>query len=143
MIPFDLKIYSWVYETLYWLPIVPLLAFLPIAVLIREKRRIWKFLLMISVPLLVFAFQLGILWCGFHYRMELRDRWGTETIGGIQAVNIRRMPPEIAAEYARHDYHPRERDLKAATAGALVLLPVLLLLEFLFFAMLTKKPGTR
>ena len=36
---------------------------------------------------------------------------------GSGATNINLMPPEIGAEYAEHDYHPRFRDVKAGIVG--------------------------
>ena len=56
--------------------------------------------------------------------MELRDRWGRDSLGN---VNINLMPPNIRREYAKHDYHPRERNLK----GAIIQIPALAILMFL------------
>jgi hypothetical protein len=35
------------------------------------------------------------------------------------------MPDEISTEYAKHNYHPRYRDLKAMVLGTIVITPSL------------------
>ena len=75
-------------------------------------------------PLVFGALNFCVTWCGFHYRMELRDRWGKYRGN----VNIDLMPPNIRREYAKHDYHPRERNVK----GAVIQIPVLAVVMLLF-----------
>ena len=53
--------------------------------------------------------------------MGLYDRFA-KTSQGWHNINV--MPPEVRAEYEKHDSHPRARDLTAQTAACIVLLPV-------------------
>ena len=98
--------------------------------MIRLNRRFWLWLLI--WPCLIGPMQIGFTWCGFHCRMELRDRYARTGSGWTDdfsrgPVDISKMPPEVRAEYAKHNYHPRARDLKAQTAGCIVMLPFLYL----------------
>ena len=129
MIPFELKIFSIIYECGRWL--TPVLAFAwffyALLMMIRLNRRFWWWLAVLSLVILPLG--IGFTLCGWHYRMELRDRYARDKNGWTDPftkypVNIRKMPPEILAEYAKHDYHPRARDMKAQTALGIVLLPV-------------------
>ena len=74
MIPFELKIYSIVYECGSWLTLILAFAWLVYALLlmIRLARRFWWWLAVLSVVIL--PLNVGFTWCGWHYRMELRDR---------------------------------------------------------------------
>ena len=121
MIPFALKIFSIIYECGRWL--TPVLAFAwffyALLLMIRLDRRFWWWLAVLS--LVVLPLGIGITWCGFHYRMELYDRFAKTPQGWH---DIRVMPPEARAEYEKHDSHPRTRDLTAQTAACIVLLPV-------------------
>ena len=129
MIPFELKIFSIIYECGRWM--TPVLAFAwffyALLLMIRLNRRFWLWLLI--WPCLIGPMQIGFTWCGFHYRMELRDRYARTGSGWTDdfsrgPVDISKMPPEVRAEYAKHNYHPRARDLTAQTVACIVLLPV-------------------
>ena len=117
MIPFELKIYSIVYECGSRLTLILAFAWLVYALLlmIRLNRRFWWWLAVLSLAIL--PLNVGFTWCGWHYRMELRDRYAVDEHGWM---NIYRMPPEVHAEYAKHDYRPRYRDVR----GLRFLLPV-------------------
>ena len=121
MIPFELKIYSIVYECGSWLTLILVFAWLVYALLlmIRLNRRFWWWLAVLSVVIL--PLNVGFTWCGWHYRMELRDRYAVDEHGWM---NIYRMPPEVHAEYAKHDYRPRCRDVMGAAVWCVLLLPV-------------------
>ena len=132
MIPFELKIFNIIYECGRW--VTPVLAFVwffyALLLMIRLDRRFWWWLLI--WPCIIGPIQIGFTWCGFHYRMELRDRYARTSSGWTDdfsrgPVDISKMPPEVRAEYAKHNYHPRARDLKAQTAGCIVMLPFLYL----------------
>ena len=123
-IPFELSIFSWIYETGRWIVLALLLAGLLCSFILPLWRKPVLLLFCVIFPLVFGALNFGVTWCGFHYRMELRDRWGKYRGN----VNIDRMPPEIRREYAKHDYHPRERNLK----GAIIQIPVLAVLMLLF-----------
>ena len=121
MIPFALKIFSIIYECGRWL--TPVLAFAwffyALLLMIRLDRRFWWWLAVLSLVILPLG--IGFTWCGFHYRMGLYDRFA-KTSQGWHNINV--MPPEVRAEYEKHDSHPRARDLTAQTAACIVLLPV-------------------
>ena len=121
MIPFELKIYSIVYEYGGRLTLILAFAWLVYALLlmIRLDRRFWWWLAVLSVVIL--PLNVGFTWCGWHYRMELRDRYAVDEHGWM---NIYRMPPEVHAEYAKHDYRPRYRDVMGAAVWCVLLLPV-------------------
>ena len=128
VIPFELKIFSFICEVGQWVTPVLGLAWFGYALwlMIRRNRRFWLWLLVF--PCVILPLNIGSTWCGWHYRMELRDRYARDKTGWTDSfakypVNIRKMPPAILAEYAKHDYHPRFRDIKAQIVGCIVMLP--------------------
>lgn len=112
----------------------------------------------VVAAVLFWGLQTGCLYCGWRYRMELRDRYATspevarqvaaagfswiycEAYAAGGDVRLSRMPPEIRAEYAKRDYHPRFRDLKAMLAA---FIPSVAILVFLQWAVLTLVRGRR
>ena len=123
-IPFELSIFSWIYEIGRWVVLTLLVAGLLFCFFLPLWRKPVLLIFCVIFPILFGAVNFCVTWCGFHYRMELRDRWGKDSLGN---VNISLMPPEIRREYAKHDYHPRKRNLK----GAIVQIPALAVLMFL------------
>ena len=122
MIPFELKIFSCIYECGRILTLILSAAwfFYALLLMIRLNRRFWWWLLI--WPCIIGPMQIGFTWCGFHYRMELYNQFARTPQGWH---NISAMPPDIRAEYAKHDYHPpRARDLKAQTVACIVFLPL-------------------
>ncbi|MBQ9336270.1 MAG: hypothetical protein IJS14_03105 [Lentisphaeria bacterium] len=131
-IPFELSIFSWIYEIGRWIVLTLLLAGLLCCFILPLWRKPVLLLFCVIFPLVFGAINFGVTWCGFHYRMELRDRYARDKSGWTDSftkypVNINLMPPEIRREYAKHDYHPRRRNL----TGAVVAIPVLSMLMFL------------
>ena len=129
MIPFELKIFNIICESGPWIISILEFAwfFYALLLMIRLNRRFWLWLLIF--PCVILPLGIGFTWCGFHYRMELRDRYARDSRGwkdhwGKYPVNINKMPPDIRAEYAKHDYHPRARDMKAQTVACIVFLPL-------------------
>ena len=124
MIPFELKIFSYIYEYGSWLALILSAAwfFYALLLMIRLNRRFWLWLLI--WPCIIGPMQIGFTWCGFHYRMELYDRFA-RTPQGWHNINV--MPPEPRAEYAKHDYHPRERNVYGGIVGCILILPFLYL----------------
>ena len=124
MIPEDLKIFSLIYEYRFWL-IIPLLIFWLMGgfyFLFRLKKVFFLWLLIF--PVVIQPLNIAATWCGWHYRMELRERFAGDDRGWTDPytavpININRMPPEIRAEYAKHNYHPRYRDMKVMTVGTI------------------------
>ena len=129
-IPDDLKIFSFIYEYRLWvlLPLVILWAVGGFYLLFRLKKLFFLWLLIF--PLVLQPLNLAATWCGWHYRMELYDRFA-KTIHGWHDIDC--MPPTIRAEYAKHNYHPRYRDLKAMAVGTIVITPILYALGGLTF----------
>jgi hypothetical protein len=130
---FSLTIFRWLYD-LRWAVTVPMTAIWLLVgswLLWRRSRRF--FLWLAVLPLFILPLSMGMTWCGWHYRMELRQRYATLP-DDSDAYDIDRMPPKIRAEYARNDYHPRLRDIKAQAVSTIALTPILYIAGFLLFA---------
>ena len=122
LIPEDLKIFTFIYEYHSWL-IIPLLILWfsgSVFWIIRLKKIFFLWLLIF--PLFIQPLNITAVWCGWHYRMEIYKRFAKSPYGGH---DIDRMPPEIRAEYAKHNYRPRFRDIKAMVAGTILITPLL------------------
>ena len=119
-IPLQLRIFNIIYECRMWVLIPLAIAWFTYAVLLLRQRKKIFFLWLLALPLLIMPATIATTWCGWHYRMELRDRFAPDG-------TINRMPPAIHAEYARHDYHPRLRDVKAMALWNLLSLPLIFL----------------
>ena len=140
-IPFELSIFSWIYEIGRWIVLTLLLAGLLFSLILPLWRKPVLLLVCVIFPLLFGALNFGVIWCGFHYRMELRDRFARSASGrrdphSAGPVDIRLMPPEIRAEYAKHGYRPRFRDMKAMVVGTVLLIPFLCALGGVLFGAL-------
>ena len=132
MIPFELKIFSHIYEygRILTLILSAVWFFYALLLMIRLNRRFWLWLLI--WPCIIGPMQIGFTWCGFHYRMELRDRYARTGSGWTDdfsrgPVDINKMPPEPRAEYEKHDCHPRARDVYGGIAVCILILPFLYL----------------
>ena len=133
MISDDLKIFSLIYEYRAWV-LLPLLAggLVGAGYLLCRRKRIF-FLWLALFPLVLQSLSVAATYSGWHYRMELRDRFAQ--VPGIPgAIDIDRMPPVIRAEYAKHNCHPRFRDIKAGIVGIIVTTPILYAIGWLLFA---------
>lgn len=137
-IPTDLKIFSFIYEYRLWVlvPLYTVWIMIGFHFLIRLKKVFFLWLLIF--PLLLSPLNIAFVYSGWHYRMELRDRFARDKTGWSDPytgypINLNVMPPEILAEYAKHDYHPRFRDMKAMFFGTIVLTPFLFALGGLSF----------
>ena len=129
-VPDDLKIYSFIYEYFNWvfLPLTAIWIAGGIYLMIRVKKVFFLWLLIF--PLVLSPLQIACVYSGWHYRMELYDRFA-KTPHGWHDIDY--MPLAIRAEYAKHDYRPRFRDIKALAAGTVVLTPILYALGGLAF----------
>ena len=117
-IPASLKIFNIIYECRLWL-IIPLAVVWSVFLsmqLYHRKRKAF-FITLAALPLVILPIAVATTWSGWHYRMKLRDRFAPNT-------NINQMPPAVHAEYARHDFHPRFRDVKAMILWNLLLIPL-------------------
>lgn len=138
MIPDDLKIYSFIYEYRFWVlhPLYAAWLLGGIYLLFRVKKIFFLWLLIF--PLLLQPLNIAFIYCGWHYRMELRERfartdrgWNDSYTSGC--ININLMPSAVRTEYARHDYHPRFRDMKAMIAGTIAFTPMIYIVGGLAF----------
>lgn len=130
-IPEELKIFSLIYEYRHFilLPLIVLWIAYGCYLLFRLKKVFFLWLLIF--PLVISPLQTACVYSGWHYRMELRNRFARNAgrkfpdAGTVQSVNINLMPPAIHAEYAKHNYRPRHRDIIAPAIGAIVFTPLL------------------
>ena len=141
-IPADLKIFSFIYEYRNFV-LLPLIVFwLSGGCYLLFKLKKVFFLWILIFPLVIQPLQIAFVYSGWHYRMELRERFARTDRGYIdsftsKAVDINLMPSVIRAEYAKHDYRPRFRDIKALAVGAIVIIPILYALGGLAFVIIT------
>ena len=131
MIPDDLKIFSFIYEYRFWVmcPLTIIWIIGGIYLLIRLKKIFFLWLLIF--PLFLAPLYISTVWCGWHYRMELYDQFA-ETPQGWHDID--NMPKEIREEYAKHDYHPRFRDIQGMALSTIVFTPLLYILGLLAFS---------
>ena len=133
-IPDDLKIFSLIYEYRHFIlfPLVALWIAGAFYFLFRLKKVFFLWLLIF--PLFLSPLQIAFVYSGWHYRMELYDRFA-KTPHGWHDIDC--MPPTIRVEYAKHNYHPRFRDMKALGVGTVVLTPLLYILGGLIFIVIS------
>ena len=115
-IPEELRVFSLIYEfrNVFLIPlfIIWIGGFFYLLFKQRKKFFIWLLIL----PFIIQPINIAATYCGWHYRMELRKRFG-KMPGGF--INIDYMPPEIRKEYAKRNYHPRLRDIKVMIIGTI------------------------
>jgi len=133
MIPAELKLFSVIYEYGRYLTILLAAGWFLCALHLMLRQNRWFWLWLGLLPCVILPCHISFTWCGYHYRMELRDRYAVDRDDltdpwARKNVNINRMPPELRAEYAKHDYHPRARDMKAQALFCIVIFP------FVYFA---------
>ena len=129
-VPDDLKIFSLIYEYRFF-ALVPFYTAWMLGgfyLLFRLKKMFFLWLLIF--PLVLSPLSIAFVYSGWHYRMELYDRFAKTPHGWY---DIDCMPPEIRAEYAKHNYHPRFRGMKSMGVGTIVLTPLLYALGGLAF----------
>ena len=119
-VPDDLKIFSWIYEYRGFVLLPLLIGWVVILWRLLIRRRKVFFLWLLVLPVVIQGLNVAAVYSGWHYRMELRDRFARVPGDRFGATDINLMPPEIHAEYAKHNYHPRYRDVKAGIVGAVV-----------------------
>ena len=137
-IPTSLKFFSFIYESSHFV-LIPLYALWIIGgiYLLFKLKKVF-FLWLLIFPLVLSPLHIAFVYSGWHYRMELYDRYAKAPNGGH---DIDCMPPPIRAEYAKHDYHPRFRDMKVMVFGTIVITPFLYVmggLAFLVIALLRR-----
>lgn len=94
-------IFKIIYIILFWLAVISPLFFFVSFYFSKHKK---SFIIML--PVASFIICNACIWSGYHYRMELRERFGKDESGNI---NINCMPPEIRTEYDANSGHPRLR----------------------------------
>ena len=121
-IPKNIKIFSLIYEYRFWLFILLALSWIACSAILLFCRCKIFLVVLALLPLALQFFSIATVWSGWHYRMELRNRFAKVPNMG-NAIDIDRMPPAIRAEYARHDYRPRFSDVKQLLLWNILLLP--------------------
>ena len=139
-IPFDIKIFSLIYESgKYLLPLlfVLWLTWLICVTILRKKK---QFLCTSAAFLLFCMLGAAFTWCGWHYRMELRERYAVVPVGTSgynrqksKVYNINLMPADIRREYAKDGYRPRLRGVKAQVIWVILLTPLTLLVQWILY----------
>ena len=133
MIPDDLKVFSLICEYRAWVLFPLFFGWLAGAGYFLCRRKRIFFLWLAIFPLVIQGLGTAAVYCGWHYRMELRDRFARRPGDPPTYININLMPPAIRAEYAKHNYHPRFRDIKAGIVGIIVMTPILYAVGGLLF----------
>ncbi len=131
-IPQNLICFRRLFDLRLWV-LIPL-AFVWFIVAIRlllHSRKVF-FVWLFGLPFFIMPLCIFLTWCGWHYRMELRQRFAAYS-SEAHAYSLGRMPANIRAEYARNDYHPRFRDIKAQVLFTIAFTPILLVIGFLLF----------
>ena len=140
-IPFNIRIFNWIYESgKYLLPLlfVLWLTWLIYVIILRRKRQF----LFTSVAFLLFCIlSAAFTWSGWHYRMELRDRYAMvssrvpdwKECGRNKVYNINLMPADIRREYAKDNYRPRRRSVITQFIWAILLTPFTFLVQWIFY----------
>ena len=139
-IPFEIKIFNWIYESgKYLLPLLFVL-WLTWLICVTILRRRKQFLCTSAAFLLFCMLGAAFTWCGWHYRMELRDRYAvvSDGISGYNSqkskvYNINLMPADIRREYAKDGYRPRRRGVIAQVIWVILLTPVTLLGQWILY----------
>lgn len=127
ILPLKLNILRTIYNIRLWI-VVPLeIAWLAFTIMLLIKRRKTFFICLLVLPLLIVPLDILATYSGWKYRMELRESYAT-TPYGKDSYDITKMPDAIQNEYARNDYHPRFRDIKAMLLGDAIILPCVILL---------------
>ena len=136
-IPTSLKIFSFIYECRLWLIAALAVIWILVAAILLLRRQ-KSFLIVLAALLFILQLMtIATTWSGWHYRMELRDRFAK--VPNLQdAINIDLMPPAIHAEYAKHDYHPRFSDVKRMILWNILLFPVTCLIVLIAWTMYHK-----
>ena len=118
----SLKLLRFFYEARLYLLIPLCILWAAYAIrLLRQRNKLLR-LWLLALPMVILPLYLATTYCGFRYRMELRDRYAQVPGMPVGTYNINLMPNAIRTEYARHDSHPRARDLKAQALCILLLL---------------------
>lgn len=133
VIPDDLKIFSLLYEYRFFalFPFYTVWILGGCYFLFRLKKVFFLWLLIF--PIVLSPLHIAFVYSGWHYRMELYNRFAKDPHG---YHDIACMPSEIRAEYAKHNYHPRFRDMKAMVIGTIVLTPLLYIPGGVIFALI-------
>ena len=122
-IPASLKILSLIYECRLWLLAALAVIWILVAAILLLRRK-QAFLIVLAALLFILQLMtIATTWCGWSYRMGLRNRYA-QVPNMANAIDIDRMPPAIRAEYAKHDYHPRLSDVKQMILWNILLFPV-------------------
>ena len=123
-IPLQLLILRSIYEWRLWYMLPLAFAWLAFAVFLLRSHRKRFFAWLLLFPLLIGPLDIAATYCGWRYRMGLRQRFAAVSPTS-SAYSIERMPADLRQEYARHDYHPRLRDIKVKVLWNVLSMPIL------------------
>ncbi|MBQ7651808.1 MAG: hypothetical protein IJS15_12665 [Victivallales bacterium] len=118
------RLLSIIYEARLFVEIPLFLICLTLMSFLLARRKKTFFVCLAVLPLVIFSIDIAATYCGWLYRMELRRIYATAS---DKSINIERMPPQIREEYAKHDYHPRFRDIKAKLLGVVLATPLIII----------------
>ncbi|MBQ6473091.1 MAG: hypothetical protein IJJ33_13990 [Victivallales bacterium] len=140
VIPMVLRIFRAIYEWRFWY-LIPLFIVCGVyASWLLHRRRKRFFVWLLVFPLFIGGLWIAATYCGWHYRMELRQRFAAYS-PDTNAYSIDRMPADIRHEYAKHDYRPRFRDVKAMVLWDILYLPLLYAIGGMLWLCSGKKKG--
>ncbi len=140
VIPTELRTFSAIYEWRFWYLIPLLLACGAYAFWLLYHRRKRFFAWLLAFPLFIGVLCIAATYCGWHYRMELRQRFAAYSPDS-NTYSIDRMPADIRHEYAKNDYRPRFRDVKAMVLWDILSLPLLYAIGGMLWLCTGKKTG--
>ena len=123
-IPLQLLILRSIYEWRLWYMLPLAFAWLALVIFFLHSHRKRFFAWLLLFPLLIGPIDIAATYCGWRYRMGLRQRFAAVSQTD-KAYSIERMPADIRQEYARHDYHPRLRDIKVKVLWNCLSFPLL------------------
>ena len=133
-ISFD-RLLNIIYELRLFVVFPLYMIWLALAVYLLARRNKAFFVCLVAFPLVIFSIDIAATYSGWLYRMVLRKIYATAP---DHSIDIGRMPPNIRAEYAKHDYHPRLRDIKAKLLGATVLFPIIIVIGSAIWVVVSK-----
>ena len=105
---------------------------------IRKKKKL-LFFLSPYLFLLLILLGAGFTFLSWQYRMGLLREFGKVEYRDHTAYNVNRLPPAIYKEYAKNDFRPRFRDVKAKLITFVLLIPLVFFIQWLLFVLFFRK----
>ena len=105
---------------------------------IRKKKKL-LFFLTPYLFLLLILLGAGFTFLSWQYRMGLLKEFGKVEYKDHTAYNVNKLPPAIYKEYAKNDFRPRFRDVKAKLITFVLLIPLVFFIQWLLFVLFFRK----